>query len=516
MRDLDAAIAKVVREVLSDPTGALPPSVYETARLVSLTPWLRGHDTRIAYLLEAQRADGSWGGPEGYALVPTLGATESLVRVLGRDREDGGDRARVESAAGRGLRAAQRHLTEAARAGVAPTVVAIFVVPALVQAINELLERDPALADSWLSGGRLERPPAMPDAPLTALREGGFRASPLVGHYLELVGHVATQDRAFDPGGDFLGCSPAATAAWLGERPPAGHPAIAVLEDLQAKHRGPVPALTSILFYERAWILGNLIEAGVERARVSALADDLPRRVGELGAPTAPGLAYEAETTSVIVSALAELGGVQAPSFLWQYDAGTHFMATIPEKGASTSTNAHVLEAMGAYAKSAPSDAARYADAMRRIAVWLRERQHEDGYWTDKWHASPLFATMCCARALHRYGGDQLRDVVDRAVGWLVRSQRDDGSWGRWEATAEETAYAVQTLLYVCTTVAGDVERAVARGSSFLGRSGIDGPHPALWLGKELYAPVRIVQAAILGALKLGQARSTGLRDSEE
>jgi hypothetical protein len=514
--DVDAAIARLVGATLSDPADALYPSVYETARLVSLAPWLRGHAARLAYLLAEQRADGSWGGPERYALVPTLSATEALVRTLACERDGGADRARVESAAGRGLRAAQRLLAEAASGGVAPTVVAIFTVPALVQAINGLVERAPGFADRWPSGGRLERPASLPDGPLAALREGGFRVSRLVGHYLELVGPVATQDPGFDPGGDFLGCSPAATAAWLGESPPAGHPAIQVLDDLQARHRGLVPTLTSIVFYERAWLLGNLIDAGVEPGAVRALADDLPPRVGELGAPTAPGLAYEAETTSVVAAALARIAVVQAPTFLWQYDAKTHFMATIPEHAPSATTNAHVMEAMGAYLASAAVDAARYADAIRRIAAWLRERQHADGYWTDKWHAAPLFATMRCALALHRHGGDLLRDVVDRAVRWILRSQRDDGAWGQWDATAEETAYAVQTLLHVSTTVAGDVERAVARGCSFLRRRGIDGPHPPLWIGKELYTPVRIVQAAILGALKLGAARSPAFRESQD
>jgi halimadienyl-diphosphate synthase len=37
--------------------------------------------------------------------------------------------------------------------------------------------------------------------------------------------------------------------------------------------------------------------------------------------------------------------------------------------------------------------------------------------------------------------------AAGRAVDWILSSQRPDGLWGLWEGTAEETAYALQTLL---------------------------------------------------------------------
>ncbi|MEU5831306.1 prenyltransferase, partial [Micromonospora tulbaghiae] len=68
-----------------EPEGQTSPSVYETGRLVALAPWLDGHDRRMAWLLARQRPDGGWGGPGGYALVPTLSAVEALLAVLHRD-----------------------------------------------------------------------------------------------------------------------------------------------------------------------------------------------------------------------------------------------------------------------------------------------------------------------------------------------------------------------------------------------------------------------------------------------
>ncbi|MEV6517756.1 prenyltransferase, partial [Micromonospora chalcea] len=77
-RDLVAALT-------GEPSGQTSPSIYESARLVALAPWLDGHDRRLAWLLGRQRPDGGWGGAGGYALVPTLSAVEALLTVLRRD-----------------------------------------------------------------------------------------------------------------------------------------------------------------------------------------------------------------------------------------------------------------------------------------------------------------------------------------------------------------------------------------------------------------------------------------------
>jgi hypothetical protein len=82
-----------------------------------------------------------------------------------------------------------------------------------------------------------------------------------------------------------------------------------------------------------------------------------------------------------------------------------------------------------------------------------------------------------------------------------------DGSWGRWGGTYEETAYAVQTLLQTCVSRAnGAVEQAAARGCVFLQRSIGDQKHLPLWHGKDLYTPIRVVQAEGLAALHLAYA----------
>src|SRR6266545_3701785 len=70
--DVVGPARQLIAEVSAQPWGQISPSVYETGRLVTLAPWLVGHSERVEYLLSGQHRDGSWGGSDGYALVPTL------------------------------------------------------------------------------------------------------------------------------------------------------------------------------------------------------------------------------------------------------------------------------------------------------------------------------------------------------------------------------------------------------------------------------------------------------------
>ncbi|HEY8479422.1 MAG TPA: hypothetical protein VIL71_06275, partial [Spirillospora sp.] len=140
-----SAAAALVDSLVTSPWGQVSPSVYETGRVVSLAPWLTGHERRIAFLVDAQRSDGGWGLPdERYELVPTLSATEALLSVLVRsERADAADPADpVTAAAVRGLRRLRALLTGptwASASGTAslPDMPAIeLIVPSLVELIN--------------------------------------------------------------------------------------------------------------------------------------------------------------------------------------------------------------------------------------------------------------------------------------------------------------------------------------------------------------------------------------------
>ncbi|WP_229400035.1 prenyltransferase/squalene oxidase repeat-containing protein, partial [Micromonospora okii] len=447
----DPVSAADARELVAAMTltrcGQSSPSVYETARLVSLAPWLVHHGERIGYLLAAQRPDGGWGGPEGYALVPTLSATEALLTALRRGDAAwlGGARpaVRLAAAADRGLRLLYGRLTGPA-ASAPPDLPAVdLTVPALAGAVTAHLDAlraapPPGLAP-WWEAGPLPLPPGLDGVRLARVRALVAAGGPLpekLLHALEVAGPAARRAAGARPvGPGTVGASPAATAAWLGvpDSGPGVAAALSYLEDVARRQGGPVPCATPITVFERAWALSTLSRAGIALPVPPRLLADLVATVGPAGTPTAPGLPADADTTAVTLYALARLGHPVAPASLWGYDTGEHFCTWRGEDGASITTNAHVLDAFGWHlTHRAPADA-RLDAVVRRLTGWLVDRQGPDGGWADRWHASPYYATSCAVLALAGYGrGPAVADAVGRAGEWVLAGQRADGSWGRW------------------------------------------------------------------------------------
>ncbi|MDZ5444090.1 prenyltransferase/squalene oxidase repeat-containing protein [Micromonospora sp. 4G57] len=507
VRDLIAAMAR-------NPSGETSASVYETARLVALAPWLPGHDVRIDWLLDRQRADGGWGGPDGYALVPSLSATEALLTVLRRGDHGPWPATALVRAADRGLRFVAGHLGDPAAPALPDLPATDLIVPALVESIDGQLNRPegpPTGLQGWRDRPRLPLPAGLDSGRLDRVRGllGAGRAVPeKLAHALEVGGDRACRAAGVSPvGPGTIGASPAATAAWIGRRADdPGGPAPAYLRDVG--RGGPVPCATPIAVFERAWVLAILARAGVPATVPAALVAELRAAVGSAGAATGPGLPADADTTSVTLYALARLGLPVDPSSLWSYDTGAHFCTWPGEDGASVTTNAHVLDALGHHLTHGGTAVhPRAAGAADRVAAWLVAGQQADGRWCDRWHASPYYATYCAVLALSDHAGSAgARTAVGRATDWLLDTQRPDGSWGRWAGTAEETAYALLALLATDRSSEAAVVAAVAAGRHRLSElDGRDG-EPALWHDKDLYRPTLIVRAAVLAALWTGDA----------
>ncbi|MEU3271529.1 prenyltransferase/squalene oxidase repeat-containing protein [Saccharomonospora sp. NPDC006951] len=492
------AVTDLLSEMAEDDRGRFSPSVYETGRLVSMAPSLSGHDRRVRYLLDEQRPDGSWGGPARYDIVPTLSATEALLTESRRP----GCSPLVSPAAMRGIEALRHRLP---RNDSLPDTVAIeIIVPGLVHDINvQLTERNAsALPVPLGTSGDL----------LIALRaavDAGTALPEKLWHSLETIGEPARQAGFVKPvGGSIVGCSPAATAVWLGDDVIAEehHPSVGYLRDVQDPAVAAVPVAAPLALFERSWVLSTLADCGIEFSAPPKLVASLHEAFGPHGAAGGLGLPADADDTASALYALARLGSPRSPRPLWEYEAGDHFSTFPEERTPSTTTNAHVLQALGASVSADPREKAHCAAAAAKVTAWLVEQQQPDGTWSDKWHASPLYSIACCATALARYGGTNGRTAVAKAVDWLLKAQRADGSWGNWEGTAEETAFAVRTLL---TTSANGEDEAVtvaaARGCAFLLANIENTRHPALWHDKDLYTPLRIIETEMLGALHLAK-----------
>ncbi|MGN9842319.1 prenyltransferase/squalene oxidase repeat-containing protein [Nonomuraea sp. H19] len=479
-READALVATL----MATPWGQVSASIYETGRLVTLAPWLTGHRERIDFLLATQSPDGSWGAPGNYGLVPTLSATEALLTAGAVD------------AARRGLAALRERLPRAANLPDMPAV--DLIVPSLIALINAHGVGEPLPLPPGLDYSRVERV-------RHAVASGAELPEKLL-HALEVTGLAAGGASSVQPTAiGTIGASPAATAAWLGSGVPLdADSARSHLEAVVTRYGGPVPVGLPITVFERGWVLSWLARAGIRVAVPPEMVADLRAAIGPAGTPAGPGLPADADTTSVALHALALHGVARDPKSLLAFDTGKHFCTWRGEDGFSISVNAHVLDAFGAYAASRPDRAGTYAQVRKRLASLLAERQRPDGSWDDRWHASPYYATLSCVLALGEYGGPGRAPTVDRAREWLLATQRADGSWGRWEGTPEETAYAVQALLLPEAVRGHGVEerfrQAAARSHEYLGRASEMSDYPPMWHDKDLYTPIAVVGAAILAA----------------
>ncbi|MFC7583691.1 prenyltransferase/squalene oxidase repeat-containing protein [Nonomuraea antimicrobica] len=260
--------------------------------------------------------------------------------------------------------------------------------------------------------------------------------------------------------------------------------------------------------FERGWVLSWLLRAGLPIEVPPEMVADIRTAIGPVGTPAGPGLPADADTTSVALYALALLGAPHEPDSLWGFRSGTHFSTWLNEQGVSVSVNAHVLDAFGEYIRCRPAASSRYGQAIAELAAWIRDHQQPDGSWTDRWHASPYYATVSCALALDAFGGDASAEAVRAAAEWTLETQRPDGSWGRWEGTAEETAYAIQILLLTRGRTDPRRLRAANRADAYLS-STAGGDHPPLWHDKDLYVPRAVTRAAVIASSHLiRQARA--------
>jgi squalene-hopene/tetraprenyl-beta-curcumene cyclase len=114
---------------------------------------------------------------------------------------------------------------------------------------------------------------------------------------------------------------------------------------------------------------------------------------------------------------------------------------------------AHVVEALCEEGRGDSVEA-------RRGVRWLREAQEKDGSWWGRWGVNYVYGTGAVVPALIKAGVSAQDPAVRRAVRWLGEHQNQDGGWGeslrsyddpsfagRGGSTASQTAWALLALL---------------------------------------------------------------------
>ena len=375
---------RLLTQVLDDSQGQVSASVYDTARLMSHTPWLPGHTARLDYLLSHQSANGTWGGPGGYTIVPTLSATEALLTEV-RRAGDLHSRVRAVQAVDAGLMAL-RDLFGRPVVSTPDTIAVEFLVPALVQAINATLDSlalvTPVSVPSHWLGSRLIVPktldPGLYKAFIARL-DHGIPLPDKTWAALEAFGPHAVSAEFIRPSGGAVAGSPSATASWLGPAADLEHPTAAAsvryLEQVQARGNGTVPAVVPITYFEAAWVLNSLALGQINYETPPILLDRLEASLDVDGAPAGPGIPADADDTAAILSALARHGRAHDPAVLMRYRTDGYFTCFPDERTPSVSTNAHVLEAFAVFLKSRPRARPRLRSAMSMTTDWLLEMQ---------------------------------------------------------------------------------------------------------------------------------------------
>lgn len=468
--------------------GTASETAYDTAVVAGLAS---AHDPRrpafpaaLGWLRRHQHADGSWGGriETGHdRLVATLA---TIVRLA--ELPDEWAQAGVQAGAAYIWRHARDWQDDPHE-----TVAFELLVPQLLDAARRGGLPLPYEAFAPVLALRAEKLGKIPPGYL-------YTAPTTLLHSLEFLGHEIDGERILPLRGrnGSYGCSPSATAHVLAH----AHDDAAeryLRRVMQVSLNGGVPTIYPFEVFERGWVLYNLGLTFDEIAGAAThrrfLLDSL--KPEGLGMATA-GLQPDCDDTAMALIVLARSGHAVNLDLLRPFEREGWFSTFPFERTTSNSVNARVLEAVKL---AGPAALRRHAPQVAKIVGFLGDRRIEGAYWQDKWHISPFYATAQVVLAARGIADG----LLDGTRAWLLHTQRPDGSWGRYEGTSEETAYALQALRALAPDADQLATAALARGASYLAQRFDDTDYPELWVGKGLYTPYAVVRAAVIAALRL-------------
>ena len=490
--DINQEINTLLKEI---GPGKMSSTAYDTAWVARLDDIDADLSNRaLEWLCENQLSDGSWGAERPFYYHDRVISTLAVMLTLTRRGRRSQDKVQIE----KGLLALER-ITSGATQGLTAdpngaTVGFEMIVPTLVSEAEKLgiIKQQ---GNKIL--GRLQ---ALRQAKMNKLAGMKINKYVTAAFSAEMAGRDSKKildiNSLQDENGS-IAHSPSATAYLLQYISPENKSALEYLQKWISPDGG-VPNVAPFDVFEPAWVLWNL--SLIPSFEVTAPAK---KHLDFLKASWKPGvgighaseyLSKDSDDTSLVYDLLSHFGYEVDIESVLSYEEDHYFRCFDLEANPSISANIHVLGALkrAGYDVQFPS--------VQKTLSFLKSAQTPEGFWFDKWHASPYYPTSHAILVSSGYDDA----LIHQAVDWILKTQNSDGSWGFYESSAEETAYALQALIKWYEHGGKLPQGRVEQAYYWLAKK-YNQPYEPLWIGKALYCPELVVKSTILSALALAR-----------
>ncbi len=246
--------------------------------------------------------------------------------------------------------------------------------------------------------------------------------------------------------------------------------------------------------FETAWVIDNFLKSNIPvQNHYTQKLEDLYSHWTNQGISMSKLYDFrDLDDTATVFHLLRNTNHDVDPNVFEVYEDTTHFNCYPSERSSSPIVNIRVLKAIKDIDKFNRRD-----EIIEKILKYLYIEQKEHTFWMDKWNISPYYCTGQAIEAI----GDLDRNLTDKAVEWIIKTQNIDGSWGLNMGTQEETSYALNALLWYHMNIDKIDTTVIKSGQSYLENNYQNDYYPELWLGKGLYSPYNVVKSSVITAL---------------
>jgi len=484
-RQLDNDIDLLVAELARD-EGKMASMAYDTAWVARLAPHHADFEAAMVWLRQHQRADGSWGAEFLHyhdRIISTLAALIAL-----REAKSPQDRDRIAKAESYLWRHYSQLYVDANDT---------IGFPLLTIGLSHEAQRVgvDVPPDLYRDMGKLEKKLNM-----LGYDPATWRYTTLSLSLESLQTYIPEDARAslIEADGS-VASSPAATAGTLLHlKEPPTRSIDYLRQILKTQGDNGVPFVTPFTSFEAIWALAPLWLSGALRPESPEIQRVLAYIKNRW--QTGHGITFsdtfqvpDLDDTTVGYLLLLWGGYDMEPDFLELYEDETHFRCYPGELDLSMSVNLRALHVISRHPEHP-----RYTVWSQKVQAMIRRHHLNGTFWFDKWHISPYY--LICFAVLHAHGW--VDDILENRIRWILRTQHLNGGWGYHhdQPTAEETAYCLLSLIHWNRHVS-PIEPDVIHAAAQFITAHLNEDHPALWIGKALYNPYRVVRATLLAAL---------------